>query len=160
MSWKIFSLLRPVADELPLFCCGSCREVGDPCINPSNRIRNICTINGNLIADEKILRDIRFYPLAIVLLLSIVHRRSPTCQTWEEDSFPVSPKDGIEKERRRKKIKKAILHIRKIDRRLSIRARIPKWQAMASTLSIDGHHDDAMHRNVRRPKSGLLRKTE
>ena len=46
----------------------------------------------------------------------------------------------------------AMLHIKKIGERLSIRARILKWQAMASTLSIDGHHGDTMHRNDRRPE--------
>jgi predicted transcriptional regulator len=46
----------------------------------------------------------------------------------------------------------AMLHIKKIGERLSIRARILKWQAMASTLSIDGHHDDAMHRSDGQPK--------
>jgi hypothetical protein len=46
-----------------------------------------------------------------------------------------------------------MIHIKKIDKRLSIvveSKRFLKWQAMASTLSIDGHHDDAMHRNDRR----------
>jgi hypothetical protein len=58
-----------VADELPLFCCGRRREVGDPCIDPPNGIRNICTVYRNLVTDEKIFLNISLNPLTIVLLL-------------------------------------------------------------------------------------------
>jgi hypothetical protein len=49
----------------------------------------------------------------------------------------------------------AMLHIKKIGRRLSTMIEskgILKWQAMAPTLSINGHHDDTMHRSDGQPK--------
>jgi hypothetical protein len=43
--------------------------VGDPRIDPSDGIRNICTVNRNFIADKKILGDIFLYPFPISNLL-------------------------------------------------------------------------------------------
>jgi hypothetical protein len=43
--------------------------VGDPRIDPSDGIRNICTVNRNFIVDKKILGDIFLYPFPISNLL-------------------------------------------------------------------------------------------
>jgi hypothetical protein len=49
-----------------------------------------------------------------------VHLRSPTFQIWSGDSLRGSPKEGVIREKRRRRMKKGIVHLKKIDRRLSI----------------------------------------
>jgi hypothetical protein len=58
-----------VANQFSVFCCGGSREVGDPRIDPSNGVRNICTINRDLIANEEILCHIGLDPLTVIFLL-------------------------------------------------------------------------------------------
>ena len=43
--------------------------MGDPCINPPGRIRDIGTIHGNFVTDEKVLRDILLDPFAELSLI-------------------------------------------------------------------------------------------
>ena len=43
--------------------------MSDPCIDPPDRIWDVCTIYRDLIADEEILSNICLNPLAIILLL-------------------------------------------------------------------------------------------
>src|SRR4030042_2297450 len=52
----------PVADQFTVLCHGSSREMGDPGIDPSDRIRDICTVDWNLITNEKIFRNIFINP--------------------------------------------------------------------------------------------------
>jgi hypothetical protein len=58
-----------MTDQFAIFCCGGCRKVGDPRIDPSYGIRDISTINRNFISDKKILRDILFDPFTVLNLL-------------------------------------------------------------------------------------------
>lgn len=60
---------REVADQFIILRCGCRWEVGNPCIDPPDGIRDICAIDGDLIADEKILCDILLNPFAKSLLL-------------------------------------------------------------------------------------------
>jgi hypothetical protein len=55
-----------VADQFSIFCGGGRREVGDPRVDPSHSIRNICAINRNLVANKKILVKVLFDPFAIM----------------------------------------------------------------------------------------------
>jgi hypothetical protein len=71
--------------------------VGDPRIDPSDGIRNICTVNRNFIADKKILGDIFLYPFPIsnlllngpstVLHLPYLKRRflDAPCEGWDRE---------------------------------------------------------------------------
>jgi hypothetical protein len=43
--------------------------MSDPCIDPTDGIRNICAIDRNIIADEEILSNILLNPLAILIFL-------------------------------------------------------------------------------------------
>jgi hypothetical protein len=58
-----------VADQFSIFCCGGCREMGDPRVDPSYSVRNICAINGKLVAYKKILVKVLLDPFAILDLL-------------------------------------------------------------------------------------------
>jgi hypothetical protein len=55
----------PVANPFALFDGGGSREVGDPGIDPSRGIRDVCTVDRDFIADKKIFRDIFLHPSAI-----------------------------------------------------------------------------------------------
>jgi hypothetical protein len=52
----------PMTDEFVVFGRSSCRKPSDPRIDPSDSIRNIRTVDWNLMADEKIFREIDFDP--------------------------------------------------------------------------------------------------
>jgi hypothetical protein len=58
-----------MADESAVLGCRRCREMGNPGIDPTNRVRDICAVDRDFIADEKILRDIFFNPFAELMLL-------------------------------------------------------------------------------------------
>jgi hypothetical protein len=60
---------REVTDQLIILRCGCRWEVGNPCIDPPDGIRNICAIDGDMIADEEILCNILLNPSAILTLL-------------------------------------------------------------------------------------------
>jgi hypothetical protein len=60
---------RPVADQFIILCRRGSREMGDPCIDPSDGIRDICAIDGDMIADEEIFRNILLNPLPILIFL-------------------------------------------------------------------------------------------
>jgi hypothetical protein len=62
-------LRRPVADPFVVFCGSSSREMGDPCIDPPDGIRNICAIDRDIVADKEIFRNILLNPSAISMLL-------------------------------------------------------------------------------------------
>jgi hypothetical protein len=51
-----------MADPSAIPCGSSRRKLGDPRINPSDRIDGIRTIRGDLVADEKIFRDRFIHP--------------------------------------------------------------------------------------------------
>jgi hypothetical protein len=69
MSRETSPLRRPVADPFVVFCGSSSREMGDPCIDPSDGIRDICAIDGDMIAHEEIFCNILFHPLPILIFL-------------------------------------------------------------------------------------------
>jgi hypothetical protein len=58
-------LRRPVADPFVVFCGSSSREMGDPCIDPSDGIRDICAIDGDMIAHKEIFCQILLDPFGI-----------------------------------------------------------------------------------------------
>jgi hypothetical protein len=60
---------REVADQFIILRCGCRWEVGNPCIDPPDGIRNICAIHGDMIADEEVFCQILLDPFAILTLL-------------------------------------------------------------------------------------------
>jgi hypothetical protein len=68
MGGKRSPIGGPVANQFIILCCGSGWEMGDPCIDPSYRIWNICTVHRNFITNKEILGDIFFNPSGIVFL--------------------------------------------------------------------------------------------
>jgi hypothetical protein len=58
-----------MADPFVLFGSGCSREMGDPCIDPPDGIRNICAIDGDLITDEEVFCHILLDPFTITALL-------------------------------------------------------------------------------------------
>jgi hypothetical protein len=64
MGWEISPFPGPVADQMAVLRCGCSREMGDPCIDPSNRIGDIGAVHGEFIPDEEILCDIFLHPFA------------------------------------------------------------------------------------------------
>jgi len=81
MGRQMSPLDRPMADQFIILRCGGCWKVGNPCINPSYGIRDICTINRDLITDEEIFRNIRFDPFAIEIFF--LHRPPSIAYTPE-----------------------------------------------------------------------------
>jgi hypothetical protein len=53
-----------MADQLSILRCGCGRKTGNPCIDPSHRIRNIGTINGDFMPDKEIFCDVFLHPYA------------------------------------------------------------------------------------------------
>jgi hypothetical protein len=51
-----------MADQFTILCRGSSREMVDPGINPSDRIRDIRTVDWNQVTNEKIFRNIFINP--------------------------------------------------------------------------------------------------
>jgi len=78
MSRQTSPLGRPVADPFVVLGGGCSREMGDPSIDPPDGIRNICTIDRDLITDEEVFCNVLLNPFSITALLpnrpsSIVH---------------------------------------------------------------------------------------
>jgi hypothetical protein len=59
----------PVTDQFKIFCRGGSGKMADPCIDPPNSIWNISAIDGDMIADEEIFRNILLNPLPVLNLL-------------------------------------------------------------------------------------------
>jgi hypothetical protein len=59
----------PVTDQFKIFRCGCSGEMRNPCIDPPDGIRNIGAIDGETVANEKILCNILFDPFSILNLL-------------------------------------------------------------------------------------------
>jgi hypothetical protein len=51
-----------MANPFAFLCCSGSGKMGDPCINPSDRVDSIRTIRRNLVAKEEILRHRFFHP--------------------------------------------------------------------------------------------------
>jgi hypothetical protein len=68
MGGKMSPIGGPVANEFIILCGGGCWKVGNPCINPSYRIRDICTVHRNFISDEEIFCDVFLYPSGVIFL--------------------------------------------------------------------------------------------
>jgi hypothetical protein len=64
MGWKISPFPGPVADQMAVLCGNCSREMSHPCIDPSNRIRDIGAVHGEFIPDKEILCDIFLHPFA------------------------------------------------------------------------------------------------
>jgi hypothetical protein len=62
MSGEVSPIRGPMTDEFVVFGRSSCRQAGDPRIDPSDSIRDIRTVNWNFMADEEIFCDIFFDP--------------------------------------------------------------------------------------------------
>ena len=68
---EMIPIRGPMADEFVVFSRGSCRQAGDPCIDPSDGIRDIRTVNWNFMADEEIFCNIFFDPSGEIQFLFI-----------------------------------------------------------------------------------------
>jgi hypothetical protein len=70
-----------MSNQFVVLCGCGCWEVGDPGVDPPDHIGNICTINGDLITNEKILCDICFDPFPKFMFLF----HCPTTITYSPD---------------------------------------------------------------------------
>jgi hypothetical protein len=62
VSGEVSPIRGPMADKFVVFGRSSCRQAGDPRIDPSDSIRDISTVNWNFMADEEIFCNIFFDP--------------------------------------------------------------------------------------------------
>ena len=58
----MFPIRRPVADQFPVFCGSGSRKMGDPGVNPSDRVDGICAIRWDFVGDKKILCNRFLHP--------------------------------------------------------------------------------------------------
>jgi hypothetical protein len=66
---KMLPVRGPVAYQFAISCGSGSGKMGNPGINPSDRIEYIGTIRGDLIANEEIFRNIFINPFCILRLL-------------------------------------------------------------------------------------------
>ncbi len=88
--------------------------MGNPCIDPPDGIRDICAIDRDIVADEEIFCDILLNPFAISNLL--FNGPSPISHLPDlmRRFMDVWLKEGVERKMKRNRIKKGMLHIKKI----------------------------------------------
>ena len=75
VGWKMLPLRGPVADQLAIPGRRRSREMEYPGIDPSKPIDDICTVRGDLMADEKVFPHVFIHPFPELVLL--FNRPSP-----------------------------------------------------------------------------------
>ncbi len=68
VGWKMLPVFGPVADQFAILCSSGSRKMGDPCIDPSDRIRDIRAVDWGPVAKEKVLRNIFIHPFSKPIL--------------------------------------------------------------------------------------------
>ena len=86
MGGQMSPMGGPVANQFIVLCRGRCREMGDPGIDPPDRIRNIGTIDRDFMADEEIFGDILLNPFPELI---------PPPRWSTVDPIPSRPEEGI-----------------------------------------------------------------